>query len=540
MSFFCVASILIMASLVQASPSYLYATGDKLKVQLQPQGFIGIKDIFTLSQGSSPLDLSSVKLSEPSSPSKNMAMSSVQSTEEHSSAISASAEVQGSYEGISGSAAAKYAQSQTLTSTSSLYMMFFETQLGDVYINSDAKLEDSAVKLLLTDPQQFTDAYGYYYIYGATVGCQASSTVTITARSEEEKKSLDVAAKASYHSMFSASANFTAHMESQTGFEGLSVNVFTLGGNVTAVATTIPEVRTNILEPLDTGGACSSENAMVTRALIRSWLSLQSIADLVPNNSDIVQALTPNNTVLPNTLDRMNKVISQSKILLNKAAKCNQNVFSCVTKQWNESTTARETYYTKATEELTIYQNSIDKNTQATLTPDTVLQFEQQLESIYQTWLKPAEALTAFTFAFTIRVLNWYDDYADPPPSGTNGLKGSFTINPNYQDTVNQEIVWNTKPQIDDGHSNCRHFYGNFFASFKNDTLNVWQIWNRVCGSSNEHTETLPFQPGGDSGGTTDYDDTVRTIYSFEVTYASDMSHEAITTYGRDGSCSPY
>lgn len=535
----CVASVLIMASLAQASPSYVYATGDKLKLQLKPEGFIGIKDIFTLSQGGSPLDFSTVKLSQASPPRKKFVMASVQSTEDYDAAFSSSAEAQGSYEGISASASAKYTQSQTFTSTSSLYMMFFETQLGDVYINSDAKLTKNAEKLLVSDPKRFVEVYGLYYIYGATIGCQASSTVTLTAQSEQDKKTLDVAAKASYQSMFSASADFTGKMESQKGFKGLSVNVFTHGGNVPAVASSIDEVRTKILDPLDTGGACSTENAVVSRALVRSWLSLQAIDDLAQNNTNIIEAMSPNHTILPNTLDRMNNVIMKSKTLLKKAEKCHHNVFSCVTKQWNESTTARDAYYTSATENLTIFQSKIDKITQATLNSDTVLQFEKELDDIYQTWLKPAEALTSFTFTFKIRVLNWYDDYADPPPYGTNGLTGSFTINPNYQDTINQAIEWATKPQIDNGHSNCRHFYGNFYASYQADTLTVWQVWNRVCGSYNQKTSTVIFQPGGDNEGTTDYDDTVRTIYSFSVTYAAKASHDSIIAmHGMDGSCS--
>ena len=77
--------------------------------------------------------------------------------------------------------------------------------------------------------------------------------MTITAKSEYDKTSLDIAAKASYKDMFSASANFTAQMESQTGFRDLSVEVFTYGGDVPAVVTTIAEVKTKILDALDTG-----------------------------------------------------------------------------------------------------------------------------------------------------------------------------------------------------------------------------------------------------------------------------------------------
>ena len=515
-----------------ASPSYSYATGSSLNIQDNPQSFFGISDIVTLDEASFPLDFSTVKMTQPMSPKRNFRMSSVQTTVDFHSAFSASAEAQGSYGGFSGSASAKYMQSKTLTSTTSLYMMFYENQLGTVYLNSDAKLTKSAADLLLKDPYQFATVYGRYYVYGATIGCQASSTVTLTAKSEYDKTSLDIAAKASYKDMFSASANFTAQMKSQTGFRDLSVEIFTYGGDVPAVVTTIAEVKTKILDALDTGGKCSSENAIVSQAMVRSWLAFQAVTDMIPQNPQIVKALSPNVTIAASILSRLNNLIMKTRTLVNVADKCHHNVFSCVTKQWNEPTATRQKYYTGALKNLTELQDRVDRVTEADLA-DThiVLEFETLLENIYLTWLKPAEALTPFEFTFTIRVLNWYDDYSDPPPYGTNGQTGTFTIDPNHEDTGN-EIVWAIQPQIDDGHSNCRHFYGNFHASYKTEELFVWQTWTRVCGSS-ATTEKVTFYPGGDNKGTADYDGTVRTVYSFVVTYQDQCTET-------DGFCAAY
>ena len=97
------------------SSTYVYATGDNLKVQLAAQSFIGISDLVTLGPASSPIDFSSVKLSEPNPPRKNMLMTSVQQLSDYESAFSTGAEVQGSYGGFSGSASSKYMQSRTLT-----------------------------------------------------------------------------------------------------------------------------------------------------------------------------------------------------------------------------------------------------------------------------------------------------------------------------------------------------------------------------------------------------------------------------------------
>ena len=499
--------------------TYIYASGDNLNVQASPQSFSGIRDLVTLGPASSPIDFSSVKLSEPNPPRKNMLMSSIQSSSDYEEAFTASAEIQGSYGGFSGSASAKYLQSRTLTSTSSLYMMSYEHQLGDVYLNSNAKLIESAKEMLLTSPEKFVELYGRYYIYGISVGCQVSATIKLTAKSEHQKKELDVAAKASYQDMFSGSASFESKMKSQSSFSGLSVSLFLNGGNVPSVASTIQEVRDEILKPLDTGGKCSKDNAIASRAMIRNWLAFQSIADLADENPNITKVLLPGYYVSPSVLGRMNNVIMKTRTLVEQCDKCHANVFSCTTKQWNEPTEKREALYTAALHDLTIFQNKIHQVTEATLADmEAVLHFEQELENIYLKYLRPAEKVTPFTFKFNIRVLNYYDDYHDPPPYGTHGVTGSFKINPNREDTVNSEIQWNTQPKLDNGHSNCRHFNGKFFVSYKANVLYVWQWWNRVCGDE-ATTGRVGYYPGGDPGGTSDYDGTVRTVFSFTVDY---------------------
>ena len=397
-----------------------------MKVQLAAQSFIGISDLVTLGPASSPIDFSSVKLSEPNPPRKNMLMTSVQQLSDYESAFSTGAEVQGSYGGFSGSASSKYMQSRTLTSTSSLYMMFYEHQLGEVYINSDAKLIPSAEKLLLEDPAKFVEIYGRYYIYGVSVGCQASATITLTAKSEYEKKELDVAAKASYQDMFSGSASFQSKMKSQSSFSGLSVSLFLNGGDVPAVASTIDEVRDKILTPLDSGNKCTKENAIVSRAMIRNWLSFQTIAALAQKNPNISKVLLPEYYVSPNVLGRMNSIIMKTKTLVEQSDKCHSNVFSCATKQWNEPTGKRESYYTNALHDLTTFQNEIHQVTEATLVDmEAVLRFEQELEKIYLKWLRPAEKLTPFIFHFKIRVLT-YDDYHPPP--GLRNFQAPHTL----------------------------------------------------------------------------------------------------------------
>lgn len=50
--------------------------------------------------------------------------------------------------------------------------------------------------------------------------------------------------------------------------------------------------------------------------------------------------------------------------------------------------------------------------------------------------------------------------------------------------------------------------------------LYVWQTWSRVCGHSNVDTEIVSFHPGLIMEGTIDYDNTVRTAFSFNVTYS--------------------
>lgn len=516
--------VLIMADHAYSAPAspgstYVYASGDNLKVQMAAQSFIGIRDLVTLGPASSPIDFSSVKLSEPNSTRKIMLMSSIQTSSDYEAAFTTSAQVQGSYGGFSGSASAKYMQSRTLTSTSSLYIMSYEHQLGEVYINSDARLIKSAEQMLLKNPEKFVELYGRYYIYGVAVGCQASATITLTAKSEYQKKELDVAAKASYQDMFSGSADFQGKMQSHSSFSALSVSLFLNGGDVPSIASTIGEVRDEVLKPLDSGNNCTKENSIASRAMIRSWLSFQTIAALAEQNQNITKALLPKYYVSPNVLARMNNIIMKTKTLVQQCDKCHSNVFSCTSKQWNEPVEKRRAYYTNALHDLTVFQNEIQQVTEATLADmEAVLHYEQELENIYLKYLRPAEKVTPFVFHFNIRVLTDYDNYEDPPPSGTNGATGSFIIDPNHEDTVSNEKEWPTQPQLDNGHSNCRHFYGKFYASYKANVLYVWQWWNRVCGAETT-TSKVAYYPGGNPGGTSDYDDTVRTVFSFRVEY---------------------
>ena len=501
-------------------PIYTYATGDNLQIELQPQFFSGITDLVTIGVAGSPIDLKSVHLSPPSSQSKNFEMGLIQSTNDYSGAFSVSANAQGSYGAFSASSSAKYMEKQVLTSKSSYYYMLFEKELGTAYMNGDAKLTQQAMSLLLNNPSAFAAVYGRYFISGATLGCQATATVTITAKSEYMKKDLDITAKAAYGNMIGASAEFTSTMNSQKGFSSMSVKVFTEGGDVPATISSLAEVKTKILDPLDTGGKCSPENAKVTRAIVKSWLTFPPIAQLAARHTPIIDALMPKKIITSHTLARLNNLNMKTRVLLAMADKCHQNVFSCVTKQWNEPTDTRLALYTGAFNALTKFVNTLDNTNETVLDGTALLNLEKKLEDIYQTWIKPAEKVTPFTFTFNIRVLNKYDHYADPPPSGTNNLVATFTIDPNHEDTVSAAVKMTQEPHLDNGHANCRHFYGIFHASYQAEVLSVSQWWNRVCGSKGT-TSSITFHPGGDTGGSEDFDNIVRTVYSIDVKYGS-------------------
>ncbi len=514
--------ILCITALHSASsltPSYEYAEGKKLEVSLLPQSFHGIADLVTLAQAGSPLAYSTVKLTQPMKPTKYLQWASIQTTSEFSESYKVQAHAQGEYGGLSASASSKYLQSQTVNSKTSDYMCFYENGLGTVYLNPETNLTESAVQLLKTDPKKFVELYGQYYVYGITVGCQATSTITITATSEREKKELDASAKAEYTTMFSTKSSFEHDIRSNSAFKGLSVKVSVVGGEVSVTAAgSISEVRDNILTPLDTGGKCTPTNAVPTRVLVTGWLTFPPITSLAAENSDINKFLTPKEPLLPNILARFNDVYMTTNIYYQHAIKCSTDIFSCVTRQWNETTNVRRAYYKNATDQLLKFRNELDKVTQNTLVskPDAVLAMENKLQDIYETYLKPAKALTPFTFVFSIKVTSSYDDYNSY--DGATDLTGKeFRIDPNYEDTENK-IEWAINPGLDNGHSNCRHFYGHFYAEYQTNILSVWMNWIRVCGSKKDTGKTT-FHPGGDSTGSIDYDGTVRTEFSFDVKY---------------------
>merc|ERR1712157_130888 len=105
-------------------------------------------------------------------------------------------------------------------------------------------------------------------------------------------------------------------------------------------------------------------------------------------------------------------------------------------------------------------------------------------------------------------------------------------IDPNHQDTERAPINWEGPLSLDNGHANCRHFFGTFKANYQDEKLKVWQWWKRVCGPEGT-CDAAAFQPGGDMHGSADFDARVRTKYSFAVTYgkyAAGTGEEANTT----------
>lgn len=153
-----------MTSLAQAaSSSYIYTNGDKLNFELQSQGYIGIKDLLTLEKAAPPFNFSTVHHTHGTNKiKKKQHVAAIQKMEEYVSAFQASASIYGSYDGISGSASASYLYSQTLKSTSSLYIWFYDFRLTDVLLSPDVKLSQDAEQLLLTNPQQFVKNHGLW------------------------------------------------------------------------------------------------------------------------------------------------------------------------------------------------------------------------------------------------------------------------------------------------------------------------------------------------------------------------------------------
>merc|ERR1740138_448627 len=403
----------------------------------------------------------------------------------------------------------------TLSSKTSLYMMSYSKQIGWV------TLDMAAAKRLRENPEQFVARYGKYFVGGYALGCESNARITVTSENEYVKKKVDAAASASYADIVSVSGKFSSALEHTTGFESMETSVYNVGGTA-PTDVTIKDIGTKIVDAMDDGTACTVETAVVTRVVIKSWLSLQAVAE-VNFNKKAEELLQPSCAGRQLYLERFDALHGKTVVLLNKAEKCHRNVYACITRQWDEPLEHRAALFETAADSLRLLRHTLESMDEKNLCDhDNLLKFETKLQDIIGKWLMPAEALSAFTFHFYGAVASSHDHWSTR--KGTHFSNVELTVDPNRMN-VNQKIWMKAEPRLDNGHGNCRHYFGTFYAYYQAGKLNVYQKWHHRCHAHDHTTSTQTFLPGGSQSAQEQWD-AVRAEYHFTVSYENRTGSE--------------
>jgi len=499
LSMFGVCSI-ALAKPLSGMPQITIAAGEQFNRRGR-DAFTGIADIVSMGGASSPLEPNSIKYGEPQGPRHDYEMREIRTSDDYNEAFSASASLQGGYGTFTGSASAKYLTESTLTSRSSLYMMSYDYQLGWVSLDmAMARLTARASRELQDNPQQFVRNYGKYFIAGYTLGCQSMARITVTSKNEYAKKKVDATASAKYGEIVSASSEFSKAVEKTKGFESIQTEIHNVGGSVPSRVDDLKDIGPKIVDAMD-NGACSAETATVTRVRIMSWLDLRAVAE-VNKTEEAEELLKPSPMAQQEHLDRFDVLHGRTSVLLKHAEKCHGNPYACITKQWDEPVEHRSSLFGQASSALRSFRDtlqSFDESTMGDGSSRQLLKLENELQSIIDLLLTPAEALSSFTFHFTGAVISQHDGWKSKGDA-TRFHDVKFTLDPNRMD-LDDKIHGPTVELPHNGHGGCRHYGGKFYVYYQAGKLHVYQKWSHSCNVGHHTTGEQTFQPGGSKKG---------------------------------------
>lgn len=502
-------------------------TGDNFAISQGVDAFIGIESILNLGRKASPLDPRTITLKDPQNPSNNSQVSAVTDSYQQDKMLQADATINGSYGAFSGSLSSKYEREIKVSETSSTYIGFSESTLGTVFLNQDAKLSVEALNTLKSSAKNFVSKYGAYMIYGYKLSASFVGNVSVYAESESEKTKLDVAAEASFGNMFSANANFKAALDTSDAKYSMNAVAVATGTKVDVSSISQPSDIPPILAQINAD--LSLDSANLSTVVLSSWLQLPDVV----NNVQKSQIDAFDQLLTPDLLNDYAALYAKINWMDNFLQDAINNLDTLIQRQW----VITKKDHDQRLEQLREIRNAvdskkideIDKNTEAQVASEGYILSLKQFVDTKFTDINTVLSLVPFTITIQAVVSSSYDAYT-PKETYTLTLK----IDPNNMPsrTVTASI------EIDNHHSNCRHFYGPLSATYTDGTdgdgktavlpqLSVSTRLNRVCGSVGS-SNLVTFTPGGSMTGQLIYDNTIHVDLTVNVT--QDQAQNTVET----------
>jgi len=493
---------------------YAIATGKNFSVEKGTGAFRGVQTVVNLGLLASPLELASIKPSAPTSPETRYKVAACTSVYKRDEMQRVSTEITGSYGAASGSVAANYVKNISISETSSSYVAFFRKSYGHVHLNSDAKLTADAVALLKNDARQFIAKYGTMYISAYQLTTELYGEVKIDASSMADKVKMDAAVSASYNSLLDAKGSFESDLQRSQARYNMSVMVNTMGtdipggSSIKEMAEAVTRIRAQEKPDL----------AILTEVTLTSWLHLADFAHNVKHD-DIKYFECP---ITPAQLDMHSANYERITWMANFTNESIENLDNKLVRQWHVDDKPQRTEKLKEARTFANdWVNKLSKITEAEVAkPDFIKDLSNSIMRIQEEKVVPALKLHPFKFTINASVASDYDSYRP-----ITFYKITLKVDPNEKISVIDFVT-----DVDNDHSNCRHFHGHLHAKYTDGgqgkdgtaikpTISFSNWRDRTCGGTG-WSNTVTFS--GDLKGSCElnYIDTVRTNIEFEVAFA--------------------
>ena len=490
----------------------VYANGPKWRVgKSTPDTAHGIDDLIQLGQMASPFDLDTVSWHEEAGEGDTkLKVSKILTEEDLATANKIAASVKGSYSGFSGSVDSTYSSAAAINAKSSAYELYFDKAFPQNTLDqAKTRLTPYAADLLKNNPAQFVSTYGKHYVAGYVTGCQSTVRITVTAKSEQEKKDLDIEVGAKYAGFGAAvesSGSFSDTLRKSTKVDSTSISIDNVGTiNLPFSLDDAAKVHTEIIEPLTTGKACTKDSSKVLRVIVMPWLSNQQVVEHIRDAgaAEAVAALMPIG-MQPAALEDLSDLLEKVKAKKTRAEMCHNDIFQCTTQNWNENPAPRQEAYDKALTELQNLEHTLallDED-KYIADPSVVTRSQNQFEEVFKRYLRPAELMPTLTFRISGSAKTEKEEKpfniilkVDPNRDNTRTCEQFPGFSDNGDMTKRVKTGLHPTRNIDACKSAVQPLFlkkpqgkkmfvyhkdgipGTFYASFVNGKLVVWQSW---------------------------------------------------------------
>jgi hypothetical protein len=495
---------------------YAIATGDRFNFEKGAGAFRGVQTVVNLGILASPLDPGSIRPSAPDSPLVLSDIAACTNVYNRDELTRISAEVTGSYGGASGSVAATYVKNISISETSSSFVAFFRKSFGRVHLNADAKLAPEAIHLLQTNAQHFIQRYGKMYVSAYRLSSQFFGEVKINASSMSDKIKIDASVSASYKTILKANSTFESDLQRSQASYNMSVSAKAMGTHVPVTAVSSVKDMAEVVKKIENEADINA--ATITEVTLSSWMHLADFAKHVRN--DDVKLFE--SRVTPAQLGLFSANYESILWMASFTEDSIRNLDSKLVRQWY--VTDKPDRESKLHEARKFANEKVDQLSRVTeadvASPDFIRSLGDSIRYFQDNKIMQALKLHPFTFKIEAKVSSDYDSYS---PVETHNR--TIRVFPYEKFSVIEDIV-----DVDNHHSNCRHFYGHQHCKYTDGaqgqegtairpvlTFNTW--WNRVCGGTG-WSNTESFKSGLKGECQLDYNNTVRVNIKWEVVFA--------------------